>query len=197
MRAVMRGGPELEALIRERRRKGLDLFDEVWEGVLHMTPAPSPEHQRIVSELHVALHALAQQGGRGRVFLAVNLVDPARELDDYRIPDLSFVCRENLGIVEDAFLRGGADVVIEIESPDDETRDKLPFYGRIGVREAILIDRDTKAIERFANEGGELKKREASPAAVLSEILGLTFERIETAEGARLRVSGPGRSWEF
>ena len=36
--------PELEALLERRRRLGQDLFDEVWEGVLHMNPAPSGRH---------------------------------------------------------------------------------------------------------------------------------------------------------
>ena len=39
MRAVMLDVPE--SLLDERRRLGLDVFDEVWEGVLHMVPPPS------------------------------------------------------------------------------------------------------------------------------------------------------------
>jgi hypothetical protein len=36
----------------ERRRAcGLDRLDEVWEGVLHMVPAPSFEHARIAQQL--------------------------------------------------------------------------------------------------------------------------------------------------
>ncbi len=34
-----------------RRSIGLDRWDEMWEGVLHMTPAPSLEHQRILGRL--------------------------------------------------------------------------------------------------------------------------------------------------
>ena len=40
-----------ESLLDERRRLGLDVFDEVWEGVLHMVPPPSGEHQRLELEL--------------------------------------------------------------------------------------------------------------------------------------------------
>jgi hypothetical protein len=39
------------ALLEQRRRLGLDRGDEMWEGVLHMTPAPSNEHRRILDEL--------------------------------------------------------------------------------------------------------------------------------------------------
>jgi hypothetical protein len=31
------------SLLDERRRLGLDVVDEVWEGVLHMVPPPSGE----------------------------------------------------------------------------------------------------------------------------------------------------------
>jgi hypothetical protein len=32
--------PELQALLERRRRAGLDRFEVVWDGVLHMIPAP-------------------------------------------------------------------------------------------------------------------------------------------------------------
>jgi hypothetical protein len=50
---------EFEALLERRRRLGQDLFDEVWEGVLHMNPAPSGRHGDLESQLHVLLAPLA------------------------------------------------------------------------------------------------------------------------------------------
>jgi hypothetical protein len=35
----------------DRRSKGLDRWDELWEGVLHLTPAPNVEHQRILDAM--------------------------------------------------------------------------------------------------------------------------------------------------
>ena len=34
-------------LIQQRRDAGIDLFDEIWEGVYVMTPAPNDEHQQL------------------------------------------------------------------------------------------------------------------------------------------------------
>jgi hypothetical protein len=34
-----------------RKTWGLDRHDEMWKGVLHMTPAPTVEHQRRLDEL--------------------------------------------------------------------------------------------------------------------------------------------------
>ena len=38
---------ELEQLLERRHRLDQDRRDEVWEGVLHMIPPPSHEHERI------------------------------------------------------------------------------------------------------------------------------------------------------
>jgi len=49
MRVLMLEPPP--ELIEDRHRKGLDRFDEVWDGVLHMVPPPSHWHQKIEREL--------------------------------------------------------------------------------------------------------------------------------------------------
>jgi len=38
---------EVASLIERRRKLGQDLFDEVWEGVLHINPVPSGRHGKI------------------------------------------------------------------------------------------------------------------------------------------------------
>jgi hypothetical protein len=40
-----------EGYLEERRRKGLDGRDEMWEGVLHLVPAPSAKHQGLGTDL--------------------------------------------------------------------------------------------------------------------------------------------------
>ena len=43
MRAVM---PEVPPdILAWRKRTGADMWDEMWEGVLHMAPMPNREHQ--------------------------------------------------------------------------------------------------------------------------------------------------------
>ena len=51
---------ELEALLEQRRTRGLDLFDEMWEGVLHMAPAPRATHGIVADELAGALRDAAR-----------------------------------------------------------------------------------------------------------------------------------------
>ena len=47
----------------------------------------------------------------------------------------------------------GPIVAIEILSPDDETRDKLPFYAARGVKELWIVDPDTRATEVYLLRG--------------------------------------------
>jgi hypothetical protein len=54
MRAVLVHVTEQE--LAHRRSTGLDRYDEMWEGVLHMTPAPSLEHQRILTRMAAFLY---------------------------------------------------------------------------------------------------------------------------------------------
>jgi hypothetical protein len=54
-----------QALLDERRARGADRWDEMWEGELHMVPAPSVEHQRLGAELFPIFAPLAK--GRGLV----------------------------------------------------------------------------------------------------------------------------------
>lgn len=134
----------------ERRRKlGLDHWDEMWEGVLHMAPAPASEHQRIVAELLVFLGTLTKRKA-GTVGLAMNVFDNDR---NYRIPDLVFVAPGHEKIIATDGIRGRPDAVIEVRSPEDETYEKLPFFAQLGVREVVVVDRDTKKPEIFRLAG--------------------------------------------
>lgn len=54
---------------------------------------------------------------------------------------------------KDGVRGGGPDAVIELRSPDDETYEKLPFFARLGVREVVIVDRDTKRVEIYRLAG--------------------------------------------
>jgi len=48
MKAVI---PEVpQHFLEQRARTGLDRWDEMWEGVLHVPPAPNREHQDLAQE---------------------------------------------------------------------------------------------------------------------------------------------------
>src|SRR6478672_4189153 len=74
---------EFEALLERRRRLGQDLFDEVWEGVLHVNPAPSGRHARIEAQLLAVLQPLAAAAD----LTAVGQFNLGENEHDYRVPD--------------------------------------------------------------------------------------------------------------
>jgi Uma2 family endonuclease len=61
VRAVSLEAPE--QVLAERRRLGLGEPDEVWDGVVRAVPPPGGRHQRLGSELLVALAPLAKRSG--------------------------------------------------------------------------------------------------------------------------------------
>ncbi len=182
MRAVLLEVSPAE--LAHRKAIGADRWDEMWEGVLHMTPAPGNEHQRILDKLVVFLVPLLERTRRGTLRSGINVFDESSPKENYRIPDATFVGagREAL-LVEDGLRGGGPDAVIEIRSPGDETYEKLPFFAKLSVREVVVIDRDSKRPEVYRLVG-------VAYVAVAADRDGWV-----TAETMRLRFRrAPGRT---
>lgn len=168
-----------ESLLEERRRLGADRWDEMWDGVLHMVPAPSGPHQRFAARLLGVLLPLAD----ARQLVAsyeTELYRPGVGRADYRIPDLVFSRREN---ATDRGVEGRAELAVEIRSPNDETYDKLPFYAEMEVQELLVVDPQTCEFELFVLDDGRLT---AGP--LHSGTLDVTFS---TVDGPALRVTWP------
>ncbi len=134
---------EIEALLERRRRLGQDRRDEMWEGVLHMAPAPLRRHARLQMQIGVLLEPLARVAGLETV-AEFNLGGP----DDFRIPDCGL-----LAPGPDELYLSTAALVIEVLSPGDETLQKLPFYAQHGVNEVLIVDPETRAIDWLALDG--------------------------------------------
>ncbi len=175
MRALLLEVPE--HFLEERRRLGIDVRDEMWEGVLHVVPQPLTPHQHLNIRVAAALLPVAE--ARGLVLLPETAMYRPDEMDaDYRVPDLVIARREH---VKRRGIEGPAELVVEIRSPGDETYDKLPFYAGMGCRQVLVIDRDTLAVEMFEGTEPVAPGREG----YLITALGVTVEAID---GPALRV---------
>src|SRR5436190_21067942 len=75
-------------MIKERKKKGLDLYDEVWDGVYVMPSLPDMNHQRLVNHLTVIFnHVLG--AGHGEAFPGANVSDRNQGWkENYRCPDV-------------------------------------------------------------------------------------------------------------
>jgi Uma2 family endonuclease len=189
MRAVLVDAPK--SLLEERRRRGLDVFDEVWDGILHMVPPPSTEHQRLGSRLHLTLGPIAASRGF-EPFYESGVFDPAAGDSNYRVPDLAFARPED---ISKRGIEGKAALVIEILSPGDETRDKLPFYAAVGVAEIWIVDPATRQCELYVLRGQRYHAAlPGDDGSVRSPALAVS---LATVAGPRLRIAWSGGDVEI
>jgi Uma2 family endonuclease len=144
---------ELTALIERRRQLGQDLFDEVWEGVLHMNPAPAGGHAKLDQQLAELLGPLARQVG----LTSTGPFNLGAGEGDYRVPDRA-LHRD----WTDQVWYPTAALAVEIVSPGDESYKKLDFYAAHGVDEVLIVDREKRAVEWLVLAGERYEPLERS-----------------------------------
>lgn len=168
-----------QSFLDERRRHDLDHGDEMWEGELHMAPPPGFGHNRIGSELVAALQHVARRLGLVVTYEA-GLWATGEEPESYRVPDVVVVDpgRTSSRGIEDG---PGTLLAVEIRSPDDESYLKLPFYGRVGVTELLILDLPAGLIRRYTGDGRIMT--EVTPAA------GVRSVRLDTLPGVTIALT--------
>jgi Uma2 family endonuclease len=169
-------------LIRERKRKGIDLYDEVWEGMYVMPSMPNNAHQLLVGDLDDIFRDVVKKARLGQSYPGANVSDRRKGWEhNYRVPDLLVVLKHGRAIDCDTHFCGGPDFLVAIQSPGDDTEEKVPFYGRIGVRELLIIHRDKRTLRLLRLEGEELVLVKPSPLEgkdwLVSAVLPLAFRR--------------------
>jgi Uma2 family endonuclease len=128
-----------------------DRFAEWEDGkVVLMSPA-SLRHQLILSFL---LMLLGQYVQRRQAGIVVPAPFPMQlpQIRRGREPDLIFVANANLARLTDTHLKGPADLVMEIISPESQTRDRITEfyeYAAAGIPEYWIIDPITQTLEVY------------------------------------------------
>src|SRR5436305_12503027 len=139
--------PELEALLERRRQAGVDRLDEVWQGVRNMVPGTSIEHADISQQLAELLGPPARAAGLRPTMSEFNLGESEH---DFRVPDGGLHRPGAAGV-----WHATAALVVEILSPDDETREKLPFFATHQVDEVLIVDPAERMVTWLALRDGE------------------------------------------
>ena len=123
---------------------------ELWNGEIIRSPAPHPDHQRIVRNFFRKLDQLVEPRQLGEVlFGPVDVVLTPRRVVQ---PDVLFIEKTRLNIVG-SHVAGAPDLVMEVISAGSWQRDrieKVALYEQAGVAEYWIIDPDAAAIEVFA-----------------------------------------------
>ena len=195
--------PTVEKRLRdERKASGADRYDEVWEGIYMMTPMPNVEHQQLVMQLGTVLQEVVGWSDVGTVLPGVNLSDRGDDWQhDYRVPDLAVFLRDNPGENLGTHWRGPADFLVEITSPDDRTREKLPFYARLRVVELLIVERQPWRLELYRGSSGKMEEAgrcDVQSGGLLSpQTVPLDFQLIPGDPRPQIEVkhTETGRSW--
>ncbi len=145
---------EIEQLRERREELDLDRYDEVWEGVLHMNPPPSTEHQLVLEQLAELLRPLARSAG---LVPLVQVFGLGENRHDYRSPDGGLFRTQPHGVWQTT-----AALVIEVVSPDDKTWAKLDYYAAHDVDELLVIDPQERRVHWLALRDGSYEPIERS-----------------------------------
>jgi Uma2 family endonuclease len=126
-------------------------------GELVMTPAPSIYHQIISGRLGFQMRSFVTKQKLGLILDAP--VDVCLGETETFQPDILFISKERMEIVEPARINGAPDLVVEILSPATayyDLRKKFKVYERCGVREYWIVDPDDKSVQVFSLKDGKL-----------------------------------------
>jgi Uma2 family endonuclease len=130
---------------------------ELWDGEVIMTDAPSFSHQEIVPRFFEALKGWVSQHRLGKVvFAPIDMILTSRRVTE---PDVLFISSRPVRVVKDR-VRGAADLVAEVVSPDSRQRDRIEkrdLYEQHGVREYWIIDPEAETVEVLFLDRGEYR----------------------------------------
>lgn len=126
---------------------------EFSDGHLEVLPMPAYWHQRLARFLFLMLDAFVVKHSLGEVnFAPLHLrLWPGK----FREPDVVYVASGHRGYITEQYLLG-ADLVMEVVSPDDPDRDKVTKrqeYAQAGIPEYWIVDPDAQRVTVLALSG--------------------------------------------
>jgi Uma2 family endonuclease len=126
---------------------------EIIDGILYVTPAPSPAHQRAVAKLYGILERYFETRRLGEVF--VSPIDLILAFHDVVQPDLVVVA--DPGQVSNRGIEGTPLLAVEVLSPSTLSQDrhvKAQRYAAVGIPHYWLVDPDARRMECYRLEAG-------------------------------------------
>lgn len=163
---------------------------ELIDGVVCMSPSPTPSHQNIIVQIaHQIASCLDQHPvGNAYVELDVHLGKGPKGLDLVYRPDIIFLSKQRAEECRDRVV-GPPDLVVEIISADSrqyDSRTKKSDYERCGVTEYWLIDplqRTTTFYQRQGDRFAEVKPEKGKLTSKAITGFTLDVERIHRLFG--------------
>jgi Uma2 family endonuclease len=146
---------------------------ELWNGEIIMSPAPHPDHQRIVGKFYYQLQSFVTERRLGEVLLSPCDV----VLTQKRVvqPDVLFIAAARRQIIKN-HIAGVPDLAMEVISETSWHRDRIhkkSLYEQFGLPEYWIIDPDSETIEVFTLTKGayQIHCRAVGPQPAKSKLL--------------------------
>ena len=156
-----------DEFIADRRARGQDTYDEVWEGVYHVTPAGTAVHAHVQALVVALLVEHARVIGE---YAAGPCNIGSGGKDNYRVPDAALFAGAP---VEQLYLPT-ARLVAEVRSPKDSTYAKRAFYAQHGVEELLVIDPLAAELEVWRRDDARYTQADRS------DVLGSTVSELRS-----------------
>ena len=129
---------------------------EIINGEVYGSPPPEIIHQSVVRNLAVILHLHVSEHGLGIIWFSP--VGVVLEKPSGVQPDITFVSKARMSIVQDKGVFGAPDLVVEVLSPSTSARDrgiKKDAYERSGVQHYWILHPKKHTLTAFVLERGQ------------------------------------------
>lgn len=142
-----------------------------------MSPAPTFEHQKVVSEIQNGIfnHIKKQKLGE----CVQSPVDVFLDNENAFQPDIIFISNANMGIVkEDGKVHGAPDIVVEVLSAGNMNDDKVKkkkVYESCGVKEYFIVEPSTKEAITYYLIKDKFEQSAKAKGKIVSKLLKKTF----------------------
>jgi Uma2 family endonuclease len=164
-------------------RTGMEVFMMLPEGTLaelindtiYMSPAPNYDHQDLISELVMQIRSYVKVNQLGSCVTTTDVFFDEKNVFE---PDILFISKANLDIIQQKKIKGSPDLIIEILSPGNKDHDKVKkkaVYERFGVKEYFIIDPENKETITWYLSGAKYVKQLSLKGKIKSKLLKKTF----------------------
>jgi Uma2 family endonuclease len=192
-----------QSIIEDRRQRGARTREEVWDGVTYLMPNPNLEHDDLALFFGTVFNIVFGLGKPNRVQSSPNISDRVDGWEsNFRNPDGAVYLAGNPAEDHVTHWCGGPDFLLEILSPKDKAREKLPFYAKVGTREVLIVDRAPWQLELYRLKRGKLKLvGRAGPGdpELSSGVVPMAFALVPDGERPKvvLKHTESGQTWSF
>jgi Uma2 family endonuclease len=163
-------------LVLVKEHEKADLLD----GVIYMASPESTDDNKLGGWLYRLMSEFAEQTDQGECYYT----RVAFRITEKRgpEPDVAFVVKERLHLVERGFVDGAPDIAVEIVSPDSVERDynlKRNIYEASGVKEYWIIDPDERRATFLRRQGEQFVEVKPQDGRYESHVLVGFYLKIE------------------